>query len=113
MVEPPQLDQNNPPIVRVRVDSLTIYEVKEEELRTIEHGSTRSDQFNFAVAALSAALTLLVALLTAKFPNDGATAVAVAVFVAFVVLGAFFLLVVPKQGRSKTYIEYDKVPYIR
>ena len=86
------IEQKDPSIRRGRVDSLTIYEVKEEELRTIEGGSTRSDKFNFAVALFSAGLTLLLSLLTASFPSDSATAIAVAVDCSLGVLGLYFFV---------------------
>jgi len=86
------VDQKELVIRRGRVDSLDIYEVKENELLTLERGSTRGEVFNFAVALVSAGLTLLVALLTAKFPTDLATAVAVAVTLALLVLGLFFAI---------------------
>ena len=53
-----------PLIRRARVEQLTIYEIEESELQIFEHGPTDSVFLNIAIAFLSIAVALLVALLT-------------------------------------------------
>ena len=56
-------------IKRGRVGSLSIYEIKEDELNTIEKGSTTSLYLNFSIFLLSIAASFLIALLTSDFTN--------------------------------------------
>ena len=53
-----------PLIRRARVKQLAIYEIEESELQILERGPTDSVFLNIAIAFLSIAVTLLVALLT-------------------------------------------------
>ncbi len=63
------LDENQPIIKRGRVDSLNIFEIREDELNTIEKGSTTSLYLNFAIFLLSIAASFLIALLTSDFKD--------------------------------------------
>ncbi len=63
------LDENQPIIKRGRVDSLNIFEITEEELNTIEKGSTTSLYLNFAIFLLSIAASFLISLLTSDFKD--------------------------------------------
>jgi len=63
------LDENQPIIRRGRVDSLNIFEIREDELNTIEKGSTTSLYLNFAILLLSIAASFLIALLTSDFKD--------------------------------------------
>jgi len=62
------MDQKNtemlPAVRRARIGWLTIYDVSESELQLLERGSPQSPLLNLATAMLSAALGILVALLT-------------------------------------------------
>jgi len=60
----------DPPIERVRLDKLTIYEITEAELDALERGSTESIFFNLAIAAVSIASSFLVSLLTTTIESD-------------------------------------------
>ena len=57
-------DEKGPKIRKGKVDSLTIYEISEGELETIERGSPNSTLLNFAIFLLSIATSFLVTLLT-------------------------------------------------
>lgn len=63
------LDENQPVIKRGRVDSLNIFEIREDELNTIEKGSTTSLYLNFSIFLLSIAASFLIALLTSDFKD--------------------------------------------
>lgn len=63
------LDENQPIIKRGRVDSLNIFEIREDELNTIEKGSTTSLYLNFAIFLLSTAVSFLIALLTSNLKD--------------------------------------------
>ena len=60
-------DESQPKIKRGRVDSLNIFEIREDELNTIEKGSTTSLFLNFSIFLLSIAASFLIALLTSDF----------------------------------------------
>jgi len=53
-----------PKIKKGKVDSLTIYEITDSELETIERGSPNSTFFNIGIALLSFAISFLVTLVT-------------------------------------------------
>ena len=62
-------DEKQPVIKRGRVDSLSIFEIREDELNTIEKGSTTSLYLNFSIFLLSIAASFLIALLTSDFKD--------------------------------------------
>lgn len=53
-----------PIIKKGKVDSLTIYEITDGELETIERGSPNSTFFNIGIALISVAISFLVTLVT-------------------------------------------------
>lgn len=55
---------NSPRIIRGRVDSLSLYEITETELDTLERGSPYSIHLNFGVFLLTLGLSFLTSLLT-------------------------------------------------
>ena len=63
------VDEKGPKIRKGKVDSLTIYEISEGELETIERGSPSSTYLNFSIFLLSIATSFLVTLLIDDF-ND-------------------------------------------
>ena len=63
----PPLD---PAIHRIRLDKLRIFEITEAELEALERGSPESIFLNLAIAVLSIAISLSVALATSKIEND-------------------------------------------
>lgn len=56
-------------IKRGRVDSLTIFEIRQDELTTIEKGSSNSIYLNFAIFLLSIAISFLIAILTSDYTD--------------------------------------------
>jgi hypothetical protein len=84
----------SPRIRRGRVDSLTLYEITESELDTLEQGSPASLHLNFAIFFVSTALSFLVALLTTTISSDRTycffVVVMVVSFTASVVLGVLW-----------------------
>ena len=59
-----EIGEKGPTIRKGKVDSLTIYEVTEAELDTIERGSPNSTFFNIGIALLSTAVSFLATLFT-------------------------------------------------
>lgn len=58
------IDDKGPIIKKGKVDSLTIYEISEGELETIERGSPNSTYLNFSIFLISTATSFLVTLFT-------------------------------------------------
>jgi uncharacterized membrane protein YciS (DUF1049 family) len=59
-----QSGEKSPRILRGRVDSFAIYEITDDELRTLESGSPSSLLLNLAIFCISTAAAFLIALLT-------------------------------------------------
>lgn len=79
-------------IVRGRVDSLSLYEITDNELDILEKGSPSSLYLNFAIFLLSVGISILSTLFTVEIHS-------IRVFVVFVILsvvgilgGLFFML---------------------
>jgi hypothetical protein len=62
-------DEKQPFIKRGRVDSLSIYEIREDELNTIEKGSNSSIYLNFSIFLISIGISFLIALLTSDYKD--------------------------------------------
>lgn len=60
------IDEKGPKIKKGKVDSLTIYEISEGELETIERGSPNSTYLNFSIFLISTATSFLVTLFTVE-----------------------------------------------
>lgn len=56
---------NEPKIRRGKVDSLTLYEITDDELNILERGSPSSTYLNFSIFFISVGLSFLTSLLTA------------------------------------------------
>jgi hypothetical protein len=97
--EPPSSSGFLPAIRRARFQSLTIYEVSDGELDTLERGSPDSLYLNFAIFLLSSAVSITVALLT----TTPATVLVTFAFVAFAMiafLAGVFRLLLWRRSRS-------------
>ncbi len=96
--------QTEPKIRRARVDSLDLYELTEEELVTLEHGSPGSLYLLFATFFLSISISFLIALLT----TDIKSIYTFTVFVVITVLGFFSGFVLCclwfRENRSSTSV---------
>ena len=80
-------------IKRGKVDSLSIYEVSENELSTIEKGSSSSIYLNFSIFLLSIAVSFFIALLTGEYTDKLLTYIT---FICLTIIGfviGLFLLI--------------------
>jgi NADH:ubiquinone oxidoreductase subunit K len=88
----PIIGQKGPKIRRGNLDSLSIFEVSEGELITIERGSSNSIFLNFSIFLLSIAVSFLTALLTGNFENKQTVQIIMIVItVCGFIIGAFLL----------------------
>ena len=78
-------------INRGRVDSVNLYEVKENELETLEQGVVANLQFGFAIFLFSVALTCIAALATSNFKWDIVKIIFICLSIIGIVLGVFFM----------------------
>lgn len=86
-------------VKRGRVDSVNLYEVKENELDTLENGEPTDIYLNFAVFLLSIAFSGILTLCSATFTNN--TIKNAFLFVSIIgVLGGIFLLILWWRGRK-------------
>ena len=80
-------------VKRHKFDSLTIYEVSESELDTIEKGSPSSIYLNFAIFLLSIAASFLASLLTNDYSNKQNTFIVFLLITIFgFVIGGFLII---------------------
>ena len=86
--------QGEKPLVvrRGRVDSVDLYEVKENELELLEKGSPATLQLNFAIFLLSMAFSSIVALLTTEVKWPIVKIFFVVITVVGILLGLYLLL---------------------
>ena len=92
----------NPVIKRGKVDSLTLYEVTENELELLENGSPSSLYLNFSIFLLSTSITTLSSLFTCDFKNEMCKTTFIVVTVVGIILGIFLLLL---WNRTRTSIK--------
>lgn len=90
----------DPLIERIRLDKLTIFEITEAELDALERGSTESLFFNLSIAALSTAVSFLIALLTTTIESNRTFMVFVVVCTFGFLSGVTFTLVWWQMRRS-------------
>lgn len=94
---------------RGRVDSVNLYEVKENELELLENGEPTSLQLNFAIFLLSLAFSGILTLCTATFTSP--LLQNTFLFVTIIgVIGGLYLLLMWWKGRKsiKTVIQTIK-----
>ena len=77
---------------RGRVESVDLYEIKENELELLEKGSPASLQLNFSIFLLSIAFSSILALLTTTVNHQVIQIVFVVVSVVGVLVGLYLLL---------------------
>lgn len=80
-----------PAIVRGKIGKLTIYEVSESELETLERGSPVALYLNFAIFLLSIGLSFLLTLFTATIGSQRTFTVLVVISTVGLVGGAVLL----------------------
>ena len=94
-MKPSQIDTKDEKALRVRrgrVESVDLYEVKDNELDQLEKGSPADLQLNFSISLLSAALSFLASLLTSTFPSQTARTVFIVITVTGFIFGTYLLL---------------------
>ncbi|MCL2289577.1 MAG: hypothetical protein FWC34_02570 [Bacteroidetes bacterium] len=77
---------------RGRVDSVCLYEVKENELEVLENGESTSFHLNFAIFLLSTAVTSILTLCTATFASPLLQNIFLFVAIVGILFGAYLLL---------------------
>ncbi len=112
--QPKYIEADKPlQVRRGRVDSVNLYEVKENELDILENGEPTGIYLNFSIFLLSLAFTGIVSLCSATFSNS--TIKNIFLFVSIIgVLGGLFLLILWIRGRKsiKSIIKTikDRIP---
>jgi hypothetical protein len=97
----PLSDEKQLIVRRGRVDSVDLYEVKENELELLEKGSPTTLQLNFAIFLFSIALTCIIALATTTFKWPIVESIFTFISVIGVLMGAYLLI---SWWRKKTSI---------
>ena len=77
--------QNDPRIVRGRIDSLSLYEITDHELNVLEKGSPSSLYLNFGIFLMTVGLSFLAATLTTNIES-------MRVFNVFVIVSALGMI---------------------
>ena len=98
---------------RGRVDSVNLYEVKENELEILENGETAGLQLNFSIFLLSIAFSGILTLCTATFSSSILQNIFLFVVIIGVILGIYLLLMWRKGRKSiKSVIQKikDRIP---
>ena len=88
----PNTDSNDVKIVRGRVDSLSLYEITENELDALAKGSPTSVYLNFGIFLLSVGASFIVTLLTVAVHSTTTLVVFVVLATVGLIGGAFLLL---------------------
>jgi len=89
-----------PKIKRICIGQLTIYEVSESELKTLEEGSPNSIYLNFSIFLLSVAISFLIALLTTTIKSQYVFIVFVLVTIIGFLFGIFLIIIWFKNHKS-------------
>lgn len=91
-------------IRRGRVDSLSLYEITEHELVTLENGSPSSLYLNFSLLLLTTATSFLISLLTTTIESDRTYAIFVILVVVGYVLGVLLGIIWWRTRQSVSVI---------
>lgn len=104
-------------IIRGRVDSVSLYEITDNELSMLETGSSISLYLNFSIFLLSISISFLVVLLTTTIADNRVFNIFVIVTVCGFTIGGFLLLLwyrtrysvteLVKLIRSRIQVEKD------
>lgn len=89
-------------VVRHKVDSLKLYDVKEEELEILEKGSPESLLLSIAIALISSAFSIFVSM--PPFEAMLKNLILLFLMIAFSVVGIVLLIVWFSQNKSTTNI---------
>jgi hypothetical protein len=77
---------------RGRVESVDLYEIKDNELDALEKGTPADLQLNFAIFLLSVAFSAIASLATASFPNTTIENLFLFTAVVGVLLGVYLMI---------------------
>lgn len=86
-------------IIRAKIDSLSVFEVTETELSTLEHGSPSSIYLNFAIFLFSVGLSTSISFLTLEITSIKIYSVYL-VFSLFGIIGGSILFILWYRGKS-------------
>lgn len=88
-------------IRRARIDSLDIYEISDEELRQLEHGSPESILLSFAIFCASVSFSFLITVITTVIQSDRLFIVFI-IIIAIGFLSALVLFILWARHRQNT-----------
>jgi len=88
----PLSDEKHLVVRRGRVDSVDLYEVKENELELLEKGAPATLQLNFSIFLFSIAITAIVALATTTFKWPIVETIFTFISVIGVLMGAYLMI---------------------
>lgn len=88
----PLSDEKHLVVRRGRVDSVDLYEVKENELELLEKGSPATLQLNFAIFLFSIAITAIIALATTNFKWPIVETIFTFVGVVGILMGTYLMI---------------------
>lgn len=77
---------------RGRVESVDLYEIKDNELDALERGTPADLQLNFAIFLLSVAFSAIASLATATFPNKTVETLFLITAVVGILLGVYLMI---------------------
>ncbi|MBC8549966.1 MAG: hypothetical protein H8D23_09970 [Candidatus Brocadiales bacterium] len=105
-IEPkePTSDKQHVRVRRGRVESVDLYEIKENELELLEKGAPSGLFLNFSVFLLSLAFSTIISLSTATFVNSSIHTLFVVVSVVGVLGGGFLLILWWRTRESITQV---------
>ena len=87
------IDDSKPLRVRRgRVESVDLYEIKDNELDALEKGTPAELQLNFSVFLLSTAFAAISSLVTATFPNKTIETIFIVISVTSILIGLYLLI---------------------
>lgn len=90
--EIPSVGETPLKVRRGRVDSVDLYEVKENELELLEKGSPATLQLNFAIFLISTAVTSIIAIATTNFKWPIVETIFVFISLIGLFMGCYLLL---------------------
>ena len=95
---------NEVKIVRGRVDSLSLYEITDNELDVLERGSPNSIYLNFGIFLLSIGISFLTALLSTDIQSPNTFTVFVLLSLIGILGGIFLILLWHRTKREVTNV---------
>ena len=85
-------EEKQPRVIIGRIDSVSIYMIKEGELDMFENGAPADLQLNFGIALLSIAFTALAALFSATFESKILSTVFIVITILGIMFGTYLLI---------------------